>query len=174
MHVRFRHSMPAWWCGVCTPLLALFWGAGLLLGVGLACQAGDSIFSLMRIAASRRVSIVGLFSSILLPFLLSAAAVYLHGASLLLPVSFLKAFSFGFCAVTVMKAFGSAGWLVCRLLLFSDCCLMPVLFWFWLRHIRGGRRSVKMDMRLCAILIAAVGSIDYFLISPFLMSIIDI
>ena len=122
---------------------------------------------MMRRAVSCPVSIVGLVV-VLLPFLFSAFAVYLSKTWLFLPFCFLKAFQFAYVAGSVSMAFGSAGWLIRLLLLFSDGCTIPVLLWIWLRWIgRGGRKALQ-QIAACTILGAMVWAVDYFVVSPFL------
>ena len=154
--------------------LALCYCAGLLMGSIVAAQAQESIASWMRTAEFQRVSIVSLLSVTCLHFLISAAAVLIAQVRLFYPVCFLKAFSFGFCAGGVYLVFGSAGWLVCGLLLFTDLCSMPLLYLFWQRYIDGSRRLVLTDAVLPASLLFLIGSLDHCIITPFLMKITEI
>lgn len=168
MYGFIRSDMPEKRQSACKFWLLLLWCAGLILGVFFACQADDSTILMMRSAASAPVSISGLLVVFLLPFLLSASAVYLSQPLLLLATAFAKAFSFGFCAYAVDSAFRSAGWLMCLLLMFSDLCFLPVLMWFWLRHITGNRRSADVDLAVCAAIAVCIGLFDYCIVSPFL------
>lgn len=174
MHVKRQPDLPHWWRRACMVFLALFWCVGLLIGVRVGTQAGDTLFSLMRTAAGSRVSIVGLLVVTVLPFLFSAAAVFFSKPWLMLPVLFFKGLSFGACAYGVCGAFGDAGWLIRLLLLFSDGFMIPVLFWFCLRHMGGQRWAVKKDLAVCATAALIVGSLDYCFISPFLAMLIEI
>lgn len=151
---------------------ALCWLAGLCLGTLLALSAGSSSFSVMRLAASSRVSIVYSLCCVFLPFLLAAYAVYIHRFALLIFLCFCKAISFSFCALLAVRAFGTAGWLVQPMLQFTDTCLVPVLCWFCIRSISGSSTSVRKDLILSLIIGAAAVSMDYFLVSPFLAELI--
>lgn len=153
--------------------LALCFYGGLLLGAVLATQAEESFISWMRTVQVQRVSIVSLLGAAFLPFLISAYAVLISQVWLLFPVCFLKAFSFGFCVAGVSYVFGSAGWLVCGLLLFTDLCTMPMLLFFWLRHIDGAHRPQLAESALTASLLFLAGSLDHCLITPFLAEIIN-
>ena len=149
-------------------LLFLF---GLLLGVWLSGSASDSLFSPMRAVVSSRVSIIGLLSSLLLPLLFSAFAVYIGRPVLLIPIAFWKAFSFSYLSWGLLQAWNSAGWLIASLLLFSSACSLPVLCWYWLGQIH------RPEFRLLPLCIAAgalilIGILNYCLILPFLAVII--
>ena len=160
------------WRKFCKLFLALSWHFGLLCGVLITDKCDPDLLSLMRSAVLSRVSIVGLLAVTFLPFLLSAFAVIFSSPWLMIPISFLKAFSFGYCASAVSTSFGSAGWLVRWLLLFSACCSVPVLYWFWLRHISGSQKSLWMDLVLCAVIVLLIGCLDYRVISPFLVKLL--
>lgn len=163
-------SQPRKWRRI---FLALCYCAGLLMGSIVAAQAQESIASWMRTAEFQRVSIVSLLSVTCLPFLISALAVMISQTWLLFPICFLKAFCFGFCATGVSCVFGSAGWLVCGLLLFTDLCSMPLLIFWWLRYLDGLRRLRFSDTALTASLLFLIGSLDHCVISPFLAGIIN-
>lgn len=153
-------------------LLCLCWCVGLLLGTVFAVGADASFLSLMRQAAVSRVSIVNLLTAVLLPFLLSALAVYMGRPRALYVICLCKALCFAFCMVLTARSFGAAGWLIQPLLHFSDLLLAPVLIWFSVRHIGGGSGSVQKDLGFCAAVIAVVAMLDAFWVSPFLAELI--
>ena len=154
-------------------VLALFWFLGLVLGVFFSTAAGNTIATLMRTAVNSHVSISGLLTAILLPFLLSAFAVYIHEPWLLIPIAFAKAFVFSYVGLGVMTSYGSAGWLVRLLLMFGDCCSMPLLFWYWTRHISGQRKALLPVTAVVLVLAFVIGSFDFCVVSPFLASVIS-
>ncbi len=153
-------------------LLAFFWSLGLASGILFAAASGETFFLLVRTAASRRVSIVGLVASCYLPFLLSAFAVFIGKQKLLYPIVFLKALLFSWCAIASSAAFSSAGWLVRPMLQFTDILTVPVLCWFSLRHT-SDHGMLFRDFSICTLLFVLAGSLDYCLVSPFLASLID-
>ena len=120
------------------------------------------------------VSIVSLIIAVLFPFLFSAFAVYLGKPGLLYLVCFLKSWAFTLAAYGTVVAFGYAGWLVQFLLQFSDILLLWLLYWFCLRHISKTEASAKRDFGICTAAIAAVCGIDYCVISPFLVGLIQV
>ena len=174
MQIHSKVYLPVGRHRACIFSLLLFWCAGLLLGVYSGTAAEDVSLALMRAAAGSRVSIVNLLAVTVLPFLLSAFAVFFSRQWLIFPLCFGKAFSFGFCAYAVCGAFPGAGWLIRFLLLFSDQCFIPVLFWFWIRHIGGQKRNLRWDTAVCLGVAAVVGSLDQWLISPFLAALIEL
>ena len=65
----------------------------------------------MPLAVNCQPSIFGLLTSVLLPFLFSAFAVYISVPKFLCVVSFLKAFLLAYVSSAVNAAFDGAGWL---------------------------------------------------------------
>ncbi len=161
------------WCRYRVAILAFFWIVGLLCGVSFASVAKDFDFPQMRSLAYSRVSIAGLAAVLVFPLTISAVAVYLNVPVFLFPICFLKAFSFGYCLYSISVAFGDAGWLVRVLLLFSDSCMMVPLLWFWCRHQGRKRKSIKRDLTVCTSFAALIGVTDYYLISPYLVELMN-
>jgi len=147
---------------------------GLLLGVLYSQGADDSYFLLMRTAAASRVSIVGLLTSLYLPFLIAAFFAFIMQPQLMLILCFCKAFIFSCCGYAAISAFGTAGWLVRILLQFSDCCIIPFFFWFCLRNVSGSCVRMKRDLLFCSLVTLSVVAFDFCVISPFLVKLIDI
>lgn len=150
-------------------LLALCWICGLTLGLLTSIGAGTSLSHLMRGTLFGTVSIVSLLYMMIFPFLISAAAVLIIPSALYL-LCFGKAFLFAFVTVGISRALGSGGWLPLRLVLFSDCMVLPLLYFLWLRLL-GGKRS-GLELVLLLALAALVVSVDYRIISPYLASLI--
>lgn len=154
-------------------ILAFFWIVGLLCGVFFASAVKDFVFPQMRSFAYVRVSIAGLVAVLAFPLAISAVAVYLNVPVFLFPICFFKAFSFGCCLYSISVAFGDAGWLVRLLLLFSDSCMIVPLLWFWCRHQTGKRASIKRDLAVCTSFAALIGVTDYYLVSPYLVELMN-
>lgn len=172
-HFAIHSAVPSWWRRASRWLLALFWCTGLSLGVYTASSADSASISLMRLAVCSPVSIVGLLSVYLLPFLLTALAVFLFKSWFFLPISFLKAFAFGWCARAVTLSFGDSSWLIQLLFLFSDSSLLTVMCWFWIRHISGSGATVIRDAAICIVVFIVFGMLDYCCVSPFLAMLIN-
>ena len=169
----FHRNLPVWWRKCCFLLLALCWVAGLLSGVYVFLSAGSSLDSVMRSALTGPVSIVGLLCVTIIPFLLSAFAVYISGPWLLLPVCFGDAFVFSFVSLGVTGCGGYAGWLIRWLLVFSASVSSPLLYLYWLRHLTGRRRFDYWETAWVLCICALIGSVDFRIISPFLARLIS-
>lgn len=170
----FCPGPPHWWRKGCRFFLACFWLSGALCGILASLSAGRTLVSLMRGTLFVPVSIVGMLCATALPFLLSAFAVFLSRPVLLLTICFGKAFLFAFVSMGIFQAFGSAGWLLRWFLLFSDYASVPLLYWFWLRHISGERPLDGWETALLCSLALLIGSVNFSVISPFLAGLIDI
>jgi hypothetical protein len=146
----------------------------IFCGIAAVSCAGTQVSSLMREAFIRPVSIVSLAITVFLPLLISAFAVFTSRLWVLYPLAFYKAFVFSFSAYGALIAFGSAGWLIRFLLLFSDFLLLPVLYFFWHRQISGSGKKFKSDFTVCSLIAAAVCGLDLTVISQFLSGLTDI
>lgn len=173
MH-RFSSFLPTFRGGQrATAALALCWCLGLLSGVCLVPCVSKSLFSWMRLAARSRVSIVGLLCGNFLPFLISYLIFSFSIPRLIYAVCFFRAAGYGFCALGIRLGFGTAGWLIQPLLLFSDLLTMPVLLWFWLRNLDGSIQNRRRDFVLCGIAAAFAGAADFLLAAPFLSQLLS-
>ncbi len=156
-----------------TVCLWLAFCAGLLLGFLCAVRDGPSYFSVMRLAASCRMSIVGLCASLLLPFLLAVYAASNRQIGLICLICGCKAFGFAYIGHMARGAFGSAGWLIQPVLQFHQICFLPVLCGFCLRYAPGKKGSLKRDALICLGILALIAAVAYFVVSPFLAGLID-
>jgi hypothetical protein len=112
------------------------------------------------------VSIVRLLAVTFLPFLFSGFAAFVSRTWLLIPIAFFKSFTFSAAYIAVMLSFGSAGWLIGFLLMFSSICTMPILILYWIRYSRKGFLLWKKIALF--LLIFVLCGIDFYVISPFL------
>ena len=121
-------------------LLAFIWLLGLCCGVVFCRRMQIPLFPMMHGVESCSVSIVCLLSVSLLPFLFSFFAVYIGSYRLLMLLCYIKGCLFAFLSMGILLAYGSAGWLLRLLIMFSDLgCLVP-LWWYWLRCREGSFR----------------------------------
>lgn len=148
--------------------LALFWIAGLTMGALMFVHANASFISLMHSARMVPVSISGLVSVILFPFLISAFSAYTSLRWTLYMLVFGKAFGFCLTVFSCASAFGSASWLICPLLFFSDVGTVFTLWLFWL-HCSVGDRGLSIKTWLLCLMVASLfGIVDICFVSPFL------
>ena len=162
-----------WWRRNATRFLAFCWFLGIALGCMAAAASGPVLADLVRRSTGATLSITGAMTAAVLPLLLSAFAVSFSEPWLLLFISTFKAFSFSFCAWGVCLAFGQSGWLVLFLFLFSDFLLIPLQYFYWLRHIRGDIKPTFSELPLFLAAAAGVGCIDFWYIAPFLASLMQ-
>lgn len=153
-------------------LLAVFWTLGLGCGGYFFRLTGSNLASQMPLAAMGQPSIFGLLISFVLPFLCSAFAVYISASKLLFLIAFAKAVLFGFVTSAVCTAFGSAGWLVRVLLLFTDIGGVIFLFHYWVRHISGFRPFSAGAFVAYLVPVFCIVLADYYYISPLLQRVL--
>ena len=119
----------------CVLALCAVFSAGL--GALFAGTSGDTYILLMRMAASRPVSIVGSAVSVFLPFLVSVFLITHSKPWLVYLICGIRLFLFSSAAFAIGRSFGSAGWLVRLMLQMPDLCLIPVLIWFSVLVLAG-------------------------------------
>ena len=159
-HFSRRHNF-----GICNLLEC--WIVGMLSGISFAFftdSAGNNLYYGWCYETS---SIVHLLASCLFPFLLSVMTITLFEHWALCPILAVKAFSLGFCGCLICRCFGSAGWLVCALLLFTGWGSSIPLLWFCVAALKDRCRALSripwiLTMDLIIVLF------DLYFISPIL------
>ena len=170
---RFLHSIVSFCRRKWDKLfLAILWAAGLIAGGFVFRCTGSDFVSQMPLAVSSQPSIFGLLISSLLPFLFSAYAVYIGLPRLLYGIGFLKACGLGYVSNSVVFAYGSAGWLVRWLFLFTDISAAAVLYCYCHRHISGARKLSSGSFAAYAGILLAVSCFDYSLVSRLLLRVL--
>lgn len=147
--------------------LIFFWLLGSLSGALGRCVLSSKIqwasgFSF----GSRLVCFVPI-----LDVLLSAALIWGLPSQALLGFAFVRSAAFAWVAVGLRLCFGSAGWLLWPMLLFSELFFFPFLFLFWLRLL--SEQWGRLDLFLCLTVAAMVSLTDYWLVMPFAAFLID-
>jgi len=155
-------------------LLAFFTFFGCSLGVYTSHTSDIISFHLMRMAVTCPVSIVGLTFVMLLPFLITAFAIWISKPYLILPVSFFNSFSFTLILCYTIVVFDTAGWLVCLMLLFSNIFVQFALNWHWIRFLSGTSVSPAEDLLICVFCALAIIVVDYFFVAPYLVQLTNI
>lgn len=152
--------------------LACCWIGGLICGICFCLNAGMSLFSWMRDGLLGPVSIRPMLCVTLLPFFLAAVAVFASGSGLLFGLAFAKGFSMACVGLAVQLLWADGGLLMRWLLLFASIHTAPLLYGFCLRHV--GRDCPPSFAEIAWLLTAgcSLGSIDYFIIVPFLARLI--
>lgn len=169
----FRYDKPCFSSEIHSGFLVFFWISGLLFGILCYAKAGTFYSSLMPGALHGTVSIVSTLCVSILPFLFSCFSLCISMPFLLLVICFWKAFQFSYVSLGVMCCFSVSGWLIRWFLMFSDMVCLPLLFWFWHRHISGKYTINGAEVFLLLSLFLLIGSIDYCCISSFLTDLIN-
>ena len=148
-------------------VLATCWISGLLFGAFPYFFFSPETFPLMHRTISCSASIVGLLNAALLPFLLSAFFGAFSMPLAIAGVCFVKAFLFSFVSLGILVSFGSGGWLLRYLFLFSDCVTLPVLFGYWFGFVSAPIKS-RLVLTTCVVFFALVlvTILDYRIIAP--------
>ncbi len=152
--------------------LASAWFWGLVFGAFLSSTASASLSSLMRSVLSDSVSIVSAVCVNVLPFLITVFA----GPSrpcLILSICFLRGFLFSFVSMNMFLLFGSSGWLLRQFYLFSDCLSVPLYYLVWHDCIAGGTSLLKHKTALLGFGGLLITALDFCVISPFVVRLID-
>ena len=161
-------SAAGWWHKTAPRFLVASWFLGIALGCLAANASAAILVELIRSSIGTDLSIIGALTVAVLPFLLSAFAISFDQRWLLLLISIGKAFSFSYCAWGVCLAFGQSGWLVLILFLFTDLFLVPLLYFYWLQHIRGDRTPKVWELPVFLAAAIAIACIDHRFVAPFL------
>ena len=151
---------------------SLAWLAGLVAGVCAATHLSTIHNSLTQSLIESRLSVVGFLASLVLPFVLSAILFRVSLFGLVIPLVFGKAFSYSWCVCVLLICFADAGWLLSRLLVFSDSIVAVLLLWYWFRGLGQDNHHRQVDLLLCIVIALVVGCIDRCVISPFGISLL--
>lgn len=146
-------------------LIAVLWLLGLLAGAYFLGQT--SLASLMCSVLFLRISIFGLFLSLALPLILSYILYRFFHFYFILPIVFLKAFSFICCYGSLMIVYRNAGWLVSGMILFSDFSFVVLLLLYWYNAATGRSYSARIAFAVYFLIPIVVGCIDYYIVSPY-------
>ena len=160
-----RNSLMMWF--------SCFWIIGLGVGSYSAICTSTIHNSLTQWLCYSHLSVVGLIVCLTLPFLLSAILFRMSLPGAVIPVIFLKAFSFSYCASSLVYPLHYSGWLLRLLFLFSDSMVTVPFLLFVMRNISSDRRSRHISLLQCLIWILIIGCIDSCLISPFGISLLS-
>ena len=151
-----------------TTLLAFSWIIGFCFGLSAILVGGCN--AVLYQAVDLKPSFFSIISVLLLPMLISLLAVFAGQRWLIFPLAFLKALSFAYVGWSVVVTFGSAGWLVRLLLMFSDCASVPLLWWFWKRVLSSEFHAIFPAAVAVTVTLLGIGIIDFGVIAPFLVN----
>ena len=164
---RRKHITP---CMIRVCFLAFLWISAMLAGI-LVCSVDSRIHSLMLVAPGCSLSIVGVLVITILPLAISIAGLAANKFAILYIIYIIKAFTSGYLLFAILRVYGSAGWLMHLLLLFSDNMTNFLILWITFRHIKGKSNTFLFDALICTTISIAIGITDYLFVAPFLCAI---
>ena len=148
--------------------LACCWVSGLILGFLIAGEIPAE--SIPLVDSFQNHPSIHLLTVALFPVAVSALLLYMGLRQLIPVIAFLKSFSFAYVSGLLMQNYGTAGWLIQLLMMFSDCLSLPVLWWFWFQSLKHTHSSL-LNLSLPTVLATlAIGILDIRFISPILSS----
>ena len=155
-------------------LISASWCLGLIIGTFVVSQITYNTLSLMRSCFYERSSIVVYLLILSIPLFLSVITVALAKPLLMVPVLFIKSFVLSVCWFMFYSACGNAGWLTPLTVLFPDIITSIVLLFFIFRNIPYRRASFVTDYIINLVIVIIIGFIDYSVISPLWLDIINV
>lgn len=153
-------------------ILAFCWIFSISIGVAVAASFRQIPMSLMRMIIADRVSIVGLVAVLFLPFALSIVAVHGSKQWIIFAISVCKGVCFGFSIYFLLISYFNAAWLIASLAMFSANASQIPLYFFWIRSMNCNNSCWKWNAFVCFLLLILIGCLDYFVISPLLITIL--
>ena len=151
---------------VCLPVV---WMLGVLLGVAVVSFAGD-MYMIVNSAVKLRPDPVLLYTVNALPVAVLMALFAVQSYGPICVTMFLYGLFRGFCGMSTVLAFGSGGWLVRCLLMFSGGFVSVLMWWLIFSYFNRRFHSLKLICSL-VLFVGLVTVFDYFVISPFLIGI---
>ena len=146
--------------------ISLSWILGIVLGALLALRLKEYAVSLIGIADNYRVTILGLLVVVLLPVSISLIACKLKALYPIYLFIWCKGICFGYSVPAMLWSYGRAAWLLHFLLSFSSMLTLIPMFCLWLSICSTDRTLAVKHIILIFIFSFFVGLIDYFLVSP--------
>lgn len=150
---------------VCVP-----WLTGLLLGAVAASYLSDSRLIIVRSLPLAKVSVIGVFLSSFLPFVIVVCVARFFGRRFLPYYLFLKAAALGLTFCYCAKCFGTAGWLLVPQLLFADLICSYCLLLFSFKLFTSKSDISKFVFFHYSGISVMFGMFHYFVLSPFTAS----
>jgi hypothetical protein len=158
---------------ICLFFLSAVWIFGLLAGLCSISVSPASVFYVMYSPLNNALTLTGLLLTQTFPLIISCIIYRSEKLFLILPVVFLKAFSFLYCTLGVVIAYADAGWMMRYLILFSDSCVVVLLLWFWIRNFTGREVCFFRDFLICLSTVIVICLVDYFVIYPLFLRLTD-
>lgn len=166
----FAANAPFWtklYCKQPMISLAFFWLFGFVSSLLYASVNRVSVIWLMLSALVRPVTYINLLVVTLLPLVILILIHVTRRPFLSFFLLFGKGFCVGFCLYSLLLTFGSAGWLIFSIFLFSDLFLLLPLFSACLICFSSNRMVWKKNLYIYLSLAFTIPLIDSMVLSPF-------
>ena len=147
-------------------MLIFLWVLGLFLGLYIAAKVEPLIYSQMYVCGYTSVSIAGLLSVMLLPFVLSLLAIRFRVIWAIFFFAFLKSFLYGYCRSAFVFAYADAGWLMNFLCFFSDSAVTVALLMYWSSCLKRPGRWNLRQYGIFSFASLMICLFDYYYIVP--------
>lgn len=151
-------------------VLAFISSCGCFCGFITADIAGSILSVMVCTASTGSVSTVGLVFGAVLPFLFAAVAVQFLNPWCLLPVCFLKCFTYCFLLHGTFLAFPSAGWLAAFFLQFTDHISLMLFHCLCFRCLSARFKQGSGEITVYVVLLLIAAAFDCLYIAPFYAS----
>lgn len=147
-------------------LLSTIWLSCLLIGVVFALRAANNHASLARWIIKIYSAAPQKYMLLILPFLLSAAAVFISRPYWLYCICGIQAVLFSVSASILCLHYGQAGWLAYWMFMFPNACSLPFLYCYWLNILSNNNgEGIRQYFLLLPILALII--VDYRIIAPY-------
>lgn len=151
--------------------ICILWSAGLLVGRCVIGEDDGVAVAILRASALLKPNLPLQICGQLFPLLLTSVSASFFGARAVYPVAFLDAVFIGLAARLSLQAFGSAGWLVYRILYFSDSTGVLVLLWIWFRTAKDRNYLSSRRLLMFSSVLIVIALFDYFVCADILVSV---
>jgi len=154
-------------------LLSVLWVLGLIFGLFFISSSDSTIVNSLYSASLIRPSFIGTLVVFLLPIAVTALAAFFASSFLIYLLCFFKALCYSLVLFGVVVTFGYSGWLIGFLFLFSGSCVSALMLWVWFRVFACNFANAYFDLLICSIISVLISLIDYFLVSPYLVMLLN-
>ncbi len=148
-------------------ILVFFWISGTCIGLYFGFRHDQLLADLMLQAVSSHALWTGCFLKVLFPLLLCIGAAIFSFPAAIYASCLVKGICFSCCTYAVYITFNCAAWIVYLLLLFSDLCVIVMLFLLLFKILLQQRLTQKIIPAYIAVALLCC-AVDYFVLSPFL------
>lgn len=159
-------------CSYFRVFLSFIWLASIIIGLMIASRFKSIPHNLVIAVVNEKLSILALALLLIVPANLVILAVRFRMPWFIYGLFVLKGIIFGFSIFSFLIVYIDAGWLLCILSMFSSTCSIFPLIFFCFRYYGESSDHFVRDAIILVFLSVLIGGIDYYVISPFLLTLI--